>query len=537
MPTPPPDAAPARHSWVTGLTIFLAAVLMGIATLSLPLGRDHGIGLYVGDVIWQGGIPYQDAWDIKPPGLLYLHTLIVALMGKGAGVLRLFDLLWQALTAVSLCALGRRWFNGWAGFAAGLLYPFAYFWGNDFWHLGNFDAFLALPMTLTFLCLNRRTRKFDALAGLLIGFVFLARFTHGLLFLPALLLIFGTDAGHPYDWRPRVRRFAIVTASFLSLVGFFLLYLEINGALDIFLYTLFVFAPKYAVTTMSIASREFLELLRRVIADFGLRYAPITIPAFMAGAAMVAKKRDVRGLTLVVWAIATFIGFAIMAKFFAYHWLPLFAPLALLAGVFVSWVIELTREKRWGWAGAGAAVLLLCVGSFLWRFGPKTAGRTTDLLRLVSGRVAWVDHLAKFDTVPQGGDFSATANYLVAEYLRANTKPDDPVFVWGFEQLIYYLSDRYPPTRFCSNFAHSAKWRRDDWTAELTADLQATPPAYIVLVTGDVMPWVTGHGMDSLTVLRREFGALSSWISSEYAIETKIENMIVCRRKNLPPAL
>ena len=529
----PPAAPQTAVPWVEIAVVLLVALACGLPSLSLPLGRDHGIGLYIGEVIAGGGAPYVDAWDIKPPGVLYLNALVSLVLGKHPWSLRLFDLLWQAATALSLLALGRRWFGNVTGLTAGLLYPAAYFFGHDFWHLANFDAFLALPMTLTLLCLSGTRRTTDLLAGLLVGLVFLARFTHGLLFLPVIAWLLWPDAeGGAYAWKPRLQRFGFVCGGFFLPVAAFLLHMLLTGGFGEFFYTLFVFAPQYAVTTASVLDVEFWRLLRRVFGDFIVRHALTAVPGLLAALSLVAaKKRDRRGVTVVVWLLATFVGFAIMGKFFAYHWLPLFAPLALLAGLFVQWIADLFRERRRAWAIAGIVVFVAAAGLFLWRVGDTNLTRAGHTWNLAIGRLDRAAHLRSFDSVDQGGDFSATANYGVAAYLRDHTEAEDGVFVWGFEQLIYYLSDRRPPTRFCSNFALSAAWRPAAWVRELEDDLRRRPPAYVVLVTQDVMPWVTGHGLDSLGILRRDFRTLAEWISHHYDVETQIGNMLVCRRR------
>jgi hypothetical protein len=45
-------------------------------------GRDSGAFLYVASVILDGGLPYRDVWDHKPPGIYYLDALGLALGGR-----------------------------------------------------------------------------------------------------------------------------------------------------------------------------------------------------------------------------------------------------------------------------------------------------------------------------------------------------------------------------------------------------------------------------------------------------------------------
>lgn len=52
-------------SWV----LIGALCLLRLPAVVQPLGPDQGIYAYVGQTIIEGGLPYRDARDQKPPGL------------------------------------------------------------------------------------------------------------------------------------------------------------------------------------------------------------------------------------------------------------------------------------------------------------------------------------------------------------------------------------------------------------------------------------------------------------------------------------
>jgi len=528
-PMPTPDM---KRSHREILVVILVVLVCGVSTIWLPLGRDHGIGLYIADVMLDGGAPYQDAWDIKPPGAFYINALSILIFGNHPLGLRIFDLLWQLATVLALVQLGRRLFGKRAGLWAGIVYPVAYFFGNDFWHLGNFDAFIALPYILALLCLLPQKRgprlTWDLAGGLFMGFVFLIRYTHGLIFIPALFLLFTARV----DVKRSFARVAVVVAGFLCSVALFLLHMWAKDALDIYFFTLLHFAPRYAATTFQSSGWALIKFIASVSFHFVVKYTLLTVPAIIA-AVMLARRKSANGWMVVIWCFSVFIGVAIMTKFFAYHWLPLYAPLALLAGVFVDRCVDDWKEIRSVLAITGKTIALVCLVLFIARFGPAVADRYRDAWQLNTGKLSRLEHLEQFDSIAQGGDYSASANYLCADYLQRHTQRQDPVFVWGFEMLIYHLADRRPPTRFCSNFPLTVTWHRQDWYEELAASLEKNKPVYILLATGDVMPWVTGHMMDSVTTLKQKFPELSNMIVQNYTVETQIKNMIVCRLQNL----
>ncbi|NLH49572.1 MAG: hypothetical protein GX444_13375 [Myxococcales bacterium] len=529
------DAAPFRRAagW-----ILLAVLLAGGPTLWLPLGRDQGIGLYIADVLRHGGAPYKDAWEIRPPGIFYVYAAGLELFGKHGWSLRLLDLLWQGATALALGLLGHRLFGRWAGLIAGALYAVVYFLGNDFWNLGNTDAFVALPATLALLAVLPRARgprwAWDLGAGLLIGAVFLLRFTHGLLFLPVIALFFAGTAG-PFGARvrPVFGRLVAAGLGFGLAVGAYALHLVVTGAWSDFYYTLFVFAPRYAVLTHHGSAAAFLSFFRQVVGGFAWKYAVLVFPAGAMLAWAARYERHPFSVAAVLWIFGTLAGIAVMAKFYAYHWLPLFAPLALAAGWYGQRLAGAWRRRLLPAALLATALAVFGLGAFAVRFGALAPRRLADAWQLSTGALTADAYRQRFDTLSTGGDFSATANYRAADYLRLHTAPGDGVYIWGFETLIYFLADRRPPTRFCSNYPIVAKWHKREWYEELVAALAARPPAYVVLVTRDEMPWITGQGRDSTAMLKAEFPELRDFILNNYQAELVIENLVLCRYQPL----
>lgn len=533
-------AGPSRRA-VIGW-ILLTVLIAGGPTLWLPLGRDQGNGLFIADVLRHGGAPYKDAWNILPPGIYYLYALGLEIFGKQPLTLRLLDLFWQTATALALCCLGARLFGRRAGLAAGLLYAVVYFLGNDFWNLGNTDAYVALPMTLALLAVLPQARGprwlWDLSAGVAIGAAFLLRFTHGLLFLPVILLLFyGAEGSRRARLRAACRRLFTIGFGFILALAGILAHLWAAGAWDDFYYTLFVFAPRYAMLTHHGSAAAFLTFLAEVVAGFGWKFALLTGPALAMSVWALSRERNYRTLAAMLWLAGTLAGIAVMAKFYAYHWLPLFAPLALLTGWFYQALAGAWRRKLWPIAVPATALALGGLALFFSAFGPLGARRLVDVWQLSSGALTADAHRQRFDSLPHGGDFSASANYRAAAYLRLHTAPTDGVFIWGFETLVYFLADRRPPTRFCSNYPLIAKWRKPEWVEELTAALAANPPVYVVLVTRDAMPWITGQGRDSTALLKAEYPELREFILNNYRVEQVIENLLLCRYQPLGKSL
>ena len=67
------------------LLAFLVDVLIPFSPTYFPVPtRDTGLFLYAGKIIRQGGLPYLDIWDQKPPLIFYVNALGLALGGGSA---------------------------------------------------------------------------------------------------------------------------------------------------------------------------------------------------------------------------------------------------------------------------------------------------------------------------------------------------------------------------------------------------------------------------------------------------------------------
>lgn len=117
---------------------------------------------------------------------------------------------------------------------------------------------------------------------------------------------------------------------------------------------------------------------------------------------------------------------------------------------------------------------------------------------------------AAWDDLATVADVDAGDNRAVADFLRARTPPERPVFVWGFEPVIYDLAERESATRFIYDVPQRVAWAAEPLRRTLMEDLAAKPPSAIVVEHHDVFPMVTGSVLDSADTLS---GALSEALS------------------------
>jgi hypothetical protein len=117
----------------------------------------------------------------------------------------------------------------------------------------------------------------------------------------------------------------------------------------------------------------------------------------------------------------------------------------------------------------------------------------------------------------------------VIQYLRQKSAPEDGVFVWGSEPLIYFLAQRNPPTRFVSNLGLISLWAPPAWRLDLMRDLEAAPPQYIVVAREDWVPMISFNFLDSAAYLQQRFPALLAFVTSRYQKVDDYQDFVIYR--------
>jgi hypothetical protein len=146
------------------------------------------------------------------------------------------------------------------------------------------------------------------------------------------------------------------------------------------------------------------------------------------------------------------------------------------------------------------AILLLLAGSLTYLYQhaqfPNKAAIINSVLVvvLVVGAIPPLNQVFTNLRTPEGGD----ARSETAAYLKSVTTPDQPILVWGWESVIYFLAQRQSPTRFALPFALYVNTPyTDEYASILLKEVQAHPPAYIADLREPDMPFIDGRPVET----------------------------------------
>jgi hypothetical protein len=505
--------------------LLLAGALAGAAALLAALthfeyGLDQGIYAVVSDAILHGGAPYRDAWDFKPPGIFYVYALARGLLGPGMASVRWVEAAGFATLPLAFGLYSRRFAGGWApGLLGAALAVSGHVW-LGFWQTAQPESFGAVLVAWAIVLASvepdagssRRTALAWATSGAAYAAAGLLKppLGGGILVSAGLAARAARRAGGP---RAALRPLVAFGAGALVPVAAVALHLAARGALGDLREALLGFAPGY--TELNYGEGTPLVFAFRAVEFALFRFSllnPLGLALLFALPPLAPREREgvvhVLGVGGVLLA-----GVALQARFFPYHFGAVLPLAALLAGWGLWKLVRVGRQRALGVAAVAVLVLLLANANG-WQ--DPVPGGFVERVRAV-----------------QDGHASNAPNRRVAAWLAAHTAPDDAIYVWGFDPLIYDLARRRPASRFVYNAAQRAPWYRRRARAALMRDLRRTPPAAILVQRGDVEPGTAGTERDSAAELRH-FPELAALIRDRYRLAETLAGFAVHLRRPEP---
>lgn len=313
--------------WVFYLLVVLVSLANG------QMGNDEGIWAYIVRVwLEEGMLPYQEAVDHKPAGIILLYGLSHALFGVNFWFPRLLAALSIALTGFILYRLNTSIFNQKAGIISIVLYSMPMLWGTiNGPYISFSETFMVLFSSLALYHVfkantsNHKKLVFSGIfLGIAVGFKQVA-----VLSLLTVIIILWMKQG--FTKKYLLNTFTLITATFFTFV---LLHLPLVNASNLGDYFHWVWLNPNSYSTIFWRIPKFLEaFLNSKIVIF----YPILFIGWVYRKA-IGINLYTRGL--LIWGILTFIGVNLSGYYFGHYftqWLP---SLALLSGIIIAFGLQ-----------------------------------------------------------------------------------------------------------------------------------------------------------------------------------------------------
>ena len=459
----------SRRFRLAALGIILLTIAIRLPALVHPRAIDsEAMYSVVANEIVDGGRPYIDAVERKPPLLFWTYAAIFKIAGKfNWKALHFVALVWTLCAMAGLYAIGSELFDCNTGLIAALFYTVFqpwWIWKNlsfDGEMLMNFPIIWAWAIALRRSASRARPELFPA--GALLGAAFLLKQPAAIAAVPLgmYLLLPSYRASRSLTPTNSIVQATMLTLGFFAALGFVTIVLWKQGILrDTFYWTIadhdipHVFWHKGMVNTLTFLGACL----------------PLIIGAIMScrDKSEIWSGRTAERTALLGLLAASAIGAAAGARFYPHYYVQLIPPLTLLAAPYYARLWFRTIQPRH------------------WLLQPQVTYAWLALTIVAFSIKHWTG-LAPQCVPSEAG-----------RYLLTYSAPDDRIFVWGQTLEIYLDAHRRPACRYITTFPLTgyvfggpipgldtrSRILPGAW-ATLERDLARHPPTYIIDVQSD----------------------------------------------------
>lgn len=497
-------AVRSLHLALLGLVCLTFATRLPALLHPLPIDDEHIYSVVANEII-DGGKPYLDAVERKPPLLFYTYAAIYSVAGKyNWHALHLVAILWTLATMAGLYVIGRELFDVPTGLIAALLYalfqPAVSFKNIQF----NGELLMNLPIVWAWaiaFAAGQSGRKASLfLAGMLgcVGFLLKQPAAIASVPLGLYLLLPGYRRSRGLTRADALRHFTIFAAGFwitLSVMGV-LLYEQ--GTLRAAIYW----------TIEDHASPHFsLSRFLRSTLIFVATSLPLLLGAAWSRNFWLTKQTEWVGLIML--AAASAVGTAAGGRFYSHYYIQLLPAFVLLAA-------PVFRQLSLGKASSRASWVLVRVLTPIWLV----------LTVIVFPVVRWHE-------LSQRRELSEVGRYLAEHF-----QPNERLFVWGQDPGIYLEARMRPACRYVATFPltgyiFGGPIKRQEDTRNrilpgawdnLREDFARHPPVCIVDVQKTSADHPTEYAIADFPILQR-------LMEQDYVFEARTAEGLIYRRR------
>ena len=455
--------------------LLLAIVVLSVCIIrwrlvGMPLERDEGEYAYFGHLILNGVSPYQEAYNMKLPGIYYMYALIMAVFGETYRGIHIGFLLMNAATMILFFQAFKKLFNPMTALLAVGFYGLMAMSNNVLGfaaHATHFAVFY-LALSLFFLSKYEQNKKilFAFLTGAMLGMAFLMKQQ------AVYFILFGGIVFSVFQFMEKplnIRKIIIhvLSFSFAVFIPYILVVLVMlaTGTFDKFWFWTVKYASKYA---SGVPWEQGKDLLSMTFSPIWEENKWIWILAIIGVVIILFTKFSVKQKILAI----SFAVFGILATtpgfYFRQHYFIVVLPAAaLMAGITLDYIGRFITDKI-KIKAIGLALPLLVL--FFLINSTLSTGKwyysTENPVMLCK---------AIYGTNP------FTESVDIAKYIQANSSDTDKIAVLGSEPQIPFYANRRSATGHIYTYGlmeiHEYNLKMQE---EMVAEIEKNKPKFLV---------------------------------------------------------
>jgi 4-amino-4-deoxy-L-arabinose transferase-like glycosyltransferase len=452
-----------QFQWAAlGVVLLTIAIRLPSLLHPQPIDSESMYSVVANEIV-DGGRPYLDAVERKPPLLFWTYAAVFELAGKyNWKVLHVVALVWTLATMAGLYFIGTRLFDRRTGLIAALFYSVFQPCGRAQNIAFDGELLMNLPIVWAWAIGLRRSssrlRPELLLSGALLSVAFLLKQPAAIAAVPLgiYLLLPCYRASRRLLPTASVTQAAMLTTGFFGTLALVAVVLHRQGILREAIY--------WTITDHTI---PYVFWKKGILVT--LAYVVGFLPLLMGAAMAIRDKhanwagKNAERTALLGLLVASAVGAAAGARFYEHYYIQLVPPLALLAAPYFAQL----------WAGR--------IQSHPWLLRPVVTYTWLTLIAVAVSTWDWLELSGRREPLETG------------RYLLEHSAPNDRIFVWGQTSKIYLDARRHPACRYIATFPLTGfvfgglppgidtrnRILRGAW-ATLEKDFAKHPPAYIV---------------------------------------------------------
>jgi hypothetical protein len=476
-PAPAPQVKPLSTSTedricyiILGLLVLLIIAIRS-KFLNIPFERDEGAYTYYGKLCLEGYVPYKDFYEQKFPGLFYFYAMMVAIFGDTVKGMHIGFIILNIISVVLIFFAVRKMFSSFPAILSAITFGIVSMTPN----LSGFTVqaehgvafFSTIGIFLYALASGNKKGYLYFCMGLALGAAFMTKTTGLFIMLwGGMIIIIDFAFRKERNWRVFfLKELLMYMGGATLIIGIMFLLVYLKGSFSDMLYWTYDIPKNYVSKVPLKDGITYFGYSRDAILN---NHKLFWYHALLSLAVIFIKSISWRTkLFTVTLAAMSFLMIVPGFYFYGHYWIQLMPGLSVLAGVTFYAVLQLLQPRikdlaKVKYYYTGAFILLTFYHLNKQKdyyFNPNY-----DLvLRSVYGN----------------NPFPETME--IANYINANSKPEDQVIFMGSEPQIYFYTKKKCPTRhaYFSAVVDNVPPHKE-WQREYVRDVEKAKPRYFV---------------------------------------------------------